>query len=142
MFNQSQNFSKNQLWAILLLVVGGVIVLFLVFWIFWGDLNILSSKTARLEIKTSEGERAFEGKVINDMTMLEAFQASALAGNISFKFLMDGDNNKTKVINLDGYSSDRENQKLIIYLNDLPISSEEIHSVVIKPGDIISVKTE
>lgn len=104
----------------------------------WG---IFGEKTARLEIETSDGERAFEGEVVDDMTLLEALQVSALAGNISFKYLMEQDD-KTKIMSLDGYSADNKEEKLAIYLNEKKVENDYIHKIIIKPGDLISIKAE
>ena len=66
---------------IALLSVTGFLVAYLSF-----NLNEHSLGTARLEIVSGGDKRAFEGEVIDGMTVFDALRASALAGNISFNF--------------------------------------------------------
>lgn len=85
--------------------------------------------------------RMFRGEVVDGMTILEALHASSQAGNISFNYFIDSDG-RVVIKSIDGYSADSSKKSLVFYLNHSRIKPENIHSVVIKPGDLIKVALE
>lgn len=113
------------------------------FWFFLNNSNLAvikpnNSSTARLEIELGGQKRAFEGDVVEGMTVFEAIQASALAGNILFNYSFSEDD-KVIVKSIDGYEADKAKKSLIIYLNSNLVRPEEIHTTPIKTGDTILI---
>lgn len=125
-------FGKRQI-LILILAAGFVI---------FGGIYFLGTTRgiARLEIEIGENKRAFEGEVLPGMTILEALQASIIAGNIKFNYTLDQDR-KLKIDSLDGFNADSE-KKMVIRLNTEPIPPENINSIPVKSGDVISISAE
>ena len=100
------------------------------------------NKPARLEINIGNHRRVFEGRAVNNMTILDALNASSAAGNISLKYVLDPLNDEAKILSLDGYNSESNSALLAFYLNSQKVRTEKIHSIHIKSGDVILVKTE
>lgn len=123
---------------IVLVVLAGLLVIF--------SSGILSNPNffrpvtsiARLEIDIDGHKRAFEGEVIDGMTVFEALQASALAGNISFNYAINNDS-KLVVKSLDGYEAEKVKKPPTILLNSTPVETEKIHLTPIKAGDIVEI---
>jgi hypothetical protein len=129
----------HQYKKVILLCLGAVLVSCLgVIIIFSGIFLGLSNKNATLEIDIDGNKRAFEGEVIPNMTVFEALQASAVAGNISLNYVMeDGD---LVIKQIDGYRGPIE--LITFYLNSNRVRTEEIHTMIVRPGDTISIKIQ
>lgn len=96
-----------------------------------------SYKMARLEIEIDGKTRVFEGEVINGMTVLEALQSSALAGNMALEY--DIREGQLIIKSIDGHKSIRS-ETISFYLNSKPIDTQKIYSIPINQGDILAVK--
>ncbi len=124
-----------------MITLGALIFYFLVFSGLLFDSKFKNYETAHLEISIGDHRRAFEGEVVEGMTVLEAIQASALAGNIALNYTMDK-NNEPVVISLDGYDNSKSKKILSFYVNDQKIDSKKIHLTSIADGDTIVIKSE
>jgi len=82
--------------------------------------------------------RTFEGDISANMTILDAFNAAALVGNIKFQFEVD-DSNKTKIVQLDEYGPDSLEFELKFFINDKAIIVDDLNTVYVRPGDHIKV---
>lgn len=125
------------------LIIVSVASLFLII-IFSGlisGFNNDSRDLAHLEINIGNNRRAFEGEIIEGMTVLEAIQASALAGNIIFQYTADG-NGRLVITSLDGYELKKSDQPLSFFLNNKKIDSAKIHSTLINGGDTMVIKSD
>lgn len=126
---------------------GGLLVAALVifFFIFMMNSNAFPNfifgkyQMARLELYIHNTQRVFEGAVVENMTVLEALQASALAGNISFEYAVEKGEFTIKKLN--GYDA-AKGRTLVFYVNESRINTDQIYSRFINPGDVIVVKTE
>lgn len=83
--------------------------------------------------------RTFKGDVVRDMTILDALNAASIAGNITFQFVVDGDNS-TKVIALDQYTFDADTSGLFIFKNNERLELSHINRIIIQPNDRITVR--
>ena len=131
----SRSYKKNIVSGFF--IAATVIVFALVF--FFGVWSATHSihKIAHLDIDINGKKRAFEGEVTEGMTILHALQASAIAGNLSFNFTVDG--GKLIVKSLDGYSVLKNDEELSLYLNSSAIETDKIQSILIKAGDRIMI---
>ena len=125
----------------LYIVLFSLIVLFFIC-SFSPGFRIGKYRVAHLEVGAGDNKRVFEGEVVDGMTILEAMNVSALAGNITFKYTIDGIDNKLKIHTLNGYLSNQEDEVIDVYLNSSKVDLGQIHMITIKPGDIISIKVE
>lgn len=100
--------------------------------------NFNNAATARLEIEVGGQKRAFEGEVLKNMTVLEALQASAAAGNISFSYKLD--NGRLVIERIDGYRGPVES--ILVFLNSTLVKTETINVLPVNPGDVIAVKIQ
>ena len=125
-------FSKEVVIAqILLLIVLGCILLFTQ-WSF----QQTSQSTAYLELQINGQRRAFEGRVGEDMTMLDALYSSSKAGNIEFQYTPQPQV-KANILQLSGLTgSDYE-----VYLNSVKIPLDRLDATKISANDSIIVKT-
>lgn len=99
-----------------------------------------SDKPARLTIKFDDGKvRAFEGPVIENMTVLQALLSASYGGDFDVRYSF----NKDGSINLSSINGVANGPKMWnFYLNGEPIRSGDINKVKIKKGDSIEVKYE
>ena len=125
----------------LVIVLASLIVLGFIFNGSFFGFNLGGYGLAHLEINIGNHRRAFEGEIVEGMTVLEAVQASALAGNIIFKYKMDK-NNELIVASLDGYDYDGSGKPLNFYINGNKIDPKKIHSTLIGDGDTIVIRSE
>lgn len=131
---------KNRAKFWLFLALAGLLGFLIVSKIF-PEFGLSSEKTARLEIEINDQKRAFEGEVVGGMTVLDALQASVLAGNISFQYKPT--NNGGLIINsLNGYNADKNARPILFYLNSVSVAAEKIGSTTISPGDTIIIVAE
>ena len=92
---------------------------------------------ARLVLRTGADERVFEGTIVSGMTVLDALNASALAGNIPLQFSIDEARDATVIKRLDSQSAA---PRIMFYLNDRLIDAAKIHEIPIQPQDTVVVK--
>lgn len=106
------------------------------------DFFIFKSKEASL-LLSFEGNkgRMFVGEVNEGMTILDALVVSSNAGQIRLKYNIGADG-KVIIYGLDGYDPDSSDKKMIFYLDQRRIDTEQIGSVLISPGDSIEVRLE
>lgn len=121
----------------LLFVLSGAIIVTASLVLFWA--NFIKTPTASLEIYIGDQKRVFEGETIPNMTVLDALVASSLAGQITLKYKLDPVRNKTAIITLDGHDGIAY-QNIRLYLNSKPIDVGSIHSIIIRPGDVMTVR--
>ena len=106
----------------------------------WFYLTKNESPPARLEMYIGDQRRMFEGDVTENMTVLDALYASALAGNIVFQYSIDRTNNEAKILALDGHTPRSIGKDdITVYVNNNRVSLKKIHSMKIGPGDHIIV---
>ncbi|MEK7125071.1 MAG: hypothetical protein AAB864_01615 [Patescibacteria group bacterium] len=94
---------------------------------------------ARLVLTVGGQQRMFEGRVTQRMTVLDALNASVLAGGIDMRFSIDARNNHTQVWMIDGYRSQDRPVNLQIVVNDQSINATEIHQARVAAGDTIAI---
>lgn len=92
--------------------------------------------SAQLILRTPQGDRVFAGEVSDGMTILDALNASVVAGNIPLQFSIDEQKDVTIIRRLDGHAS----STVLFYLNDRLIESTKIHETPIQSNDVIVVK--
>ncbi|MBX4211374.1 MAG: hypothetical protein KW806_01070 [Candidatus Yanofskybacteria bacterium] len=97
----------------------------------------VESGQATLVFEWPDRSRTFQGDVTDGMTVLDALNVSALAGNIEFQFNLD-DRNNTQLLRLDGYQNSRETLEVLV--NDQSIQVEQLNQVYIHPKDTIRVR--
>jgi len=116
---------------ILLLIVLGCVIFFAQ-WSFQRP----TLDTAYLELQINGQRRAFEGRVGDDMTMLDALYSSSRAGNIEFQYTPQPQVN-ANILQLSGLTgNDYE-----VYLNSAKIPLDRLDATKISANDSIIVKT-
>lgn len=100
-------------------------------------LDGLSRNHATLTLQVGSQQRMFQGEVVPGMTLLDALNASALAGHIPLKFFID-QNNKTRIVSIDSYSEVMDD-KIQFFVNERLIPLEAIHTVPVNARDEIEV---
>ena len=124
-------------WAILIIAV--VIVIF-VFKNAGLPAGNRSGNEATLFIDFGDMKRQFTGEVAESMTVLDALNAVAAAGQIKLVYYVDSDNN-TRVTEISGYTAD-ENIQFNFYVNSQKLDPGELNRTNIKPGDKIAIRLE
>lgn len=133
------SFYKKYKYALRLGLVFTLFSLIALLFIYSGVLTPVAYRgVARLEIEGEGYKRAFEGEVVDNMTALEVIQASAAAGNISFKYDFQGDNLVVKSFN--GFTLGNTSKSIIFYLNSSQVEAKKLHAISIKDGDVVFVK--
>lgn len=129
-------YSKNEF--VIFLIAAAVVLTFL------NSLTLSLQKLSlsRLEIDINGQKRVFEGGVVDDMTVLDAISASALAGSLTFRYAVNPDDNKLTVLSLDGYVSGSSTKPLAVYVNRKKVEVERMHSTPIRAGDGVTIKLE
>ncbi|MEK7194858.1 MAG: hypothetical protein AAB667_01235 [Patescibacteria group bacterium] len=90
---------------------------------------------AHLVIDFGGSRRVFEGQVISGMTVLDALNASVVAGDIPLQFtIQDG---QARIIEVDGY---RKSQPVEVFLNGQQIDPSSIHFLPIRAQDEVVIK--
>lgn len=142
MSNTLIRYYKKNIFDSLLVVVILVLIFILAYSfdpeVFWSS----NRRIAYLEVNENGARRAFEGEVINGMTVLDALDASALAGNINFKYEIDKKNNELHIITLDGYVATKTPKNAMLFLNLVRVDMTKIHSIPLSSGDRILIKLE
>lgn len=134
-------YRKNILDSLLMVLI--VVLIFILAYSFNSELFRLHSRNvAYLEVNIDGTRRAFEGEVVDGMTVLDALDASALAGNINFQYEIDRKSNELHIITLDGYSAVKAPKTATFFLNLARVDAGRIHSIVVNSGDRILVKLE
>ena len=124
-------------WAILIIAV--VIVIF-VFKNAGLPAGNRSGNEATLFIDFGDMKRQFTGEVAESMTVLDALNAVAAAGQIKLVYYVDSDNN-TRITEISGYTAD-ENIQFNFYVNSQKLDPGELNRTNIKPGDKIAIRLE
>lgn len=139
-FRKSQNTLFNRTfvaWAILIVTV---LVVMFVFKSIGLPTGSWSGNEATLLIDFGDMKRQFTGEVAENMTVLDALNASAAAGQIKLIYYVDADNN-TRVTEISGYTADG-NIQFNFYINSKKLDSSELNRTNIKPGDKITIRLE
>jgi len=95
-------------------------------------------QSAHLKLYIGEQERAFKGEVIRDMTVLDALNASAVAGNVPLQFMVES--GRTKILNLGGLSRANISEQLLVFRNGQRISPSVLNKEPVSAGDEITVR--
>jgi len=114
---------------ILLLIVLGCLI-FLIKW----SLKDTNSDMAYLELQVNS-QRAFEGRVGEEMTLLDALYLASRAGNIDFKYTPQPQANAS-ILQLSGINQ----KEYEIYLNSTKIPLDRLSTERIRANDNIIVK--
>ena len=129
---------KNRdFWVVVLIIVLGL------YTGFFKNLFISPAKvnTAYLEIDFGDKKKAFEGEIVEEMSVLDAVLASGRAGELEVKYALLHD--QTDIFKINGYIEDGLNEKTwSFYLNGEKIKTSEIHRIKVKSGDKILVRFE
>lgn len=140
---RSRNIFNNTLVAqiIFIAVVAGVILVFERFFdkepSIVGD---LVSNEAVLFIELDSMQRTFSGEVIEEMTVLDALNASVIAGQIKLVYYVDGGNN-TRVAEINDHSVN-DGDEFVFYVNSKKADPSELNKIRIRPGDKITIRSE
>lgn len=114
---------------ILLLIVLACLI-FLVSWSFKNT----GSNTAYLELQINGQRRAFEGRVGEDMTLLDALYLASRAGNIEFQYIPRAN---ASILQISGI--DQKNYE--VYLNSTKVPLDQLNNRKISVSDSAIVKT-
>jgi len=110
--------------AIAVLVVAGFMVIL-----------FPAQSDAHLVIDFGSSQRSFEGQVVSGMTVLDALNASVVAGGIPLQFIIqDG---QARIVEIDGYNN---SQPIAVFLNGQQIDPSGIHSLPIRAQDEVVIK--
>ena len=101
------------------------------------SLIILEGEPANLTLVLDKEKRSFHGPVSSGMTLFDALYASAIAGDIKFKYALD-EHNRTTILAVNNHLKSR----FSFYINSQKIDIGEINTIKIKPGDQIEVRVE
>ena len=115
---------------ILLLIVLGCLI-FLIKW----SLKDTNSNMAYLELQVNGQRRAFEGRVGEEMTLLDALYLASRAGNIDFKYTPQPQANAS-ILQLSGIGQ----KEYEIYLNSIRVSLDRLNTERIRANYNIIVK--
>lgn len=118
----------------------GLIAQIILVAVFIGTLFVLdglSRNYATLTLQVGTQQRMFQGEVVPGMTLLDALNASAMAGHVPLEFFID-QNNKTRIVALDSYAEVPE-EKIQFFVNQRLIPLEAIHTVPVNARDQIDV---
>lgn len=134
-------YRKNILDSLLIVFV--LILIFILMYSFDpGAFRLSNHRVAYLEVDDGGIRRAFEGEVISGMTVLDALDASTLAGNINFKYEIDKKSNELRIVALDGYAATKNSKNAMLFLNLVRVDMGKIHHIPLNSGDRILVKLE
>lgn len=134
-------YRKNLLDSLLMVLI--IVFIFILVYGFNPEVfRLRSHDVAYLEVNIDGARRAFEGEVVDGMTVLDALDASALAGNINFQYEIDRKSNELRITTLDGYSASKAPKTATFFLNLVRVDAGRIHSIVVNSGDRILVKLE
>lgn len=90
---------------------------------------------ARLVLDFGTYQRFFEGEVISGMTVLDALNASAWAGQIPLEFSIE--EGQAVILELDGH---RDTVPVAVMLNGQPVDPAEIHAIPVRARDEITIR--
>lgn len=138
-YNFSELSSKGIIKGIAILLFLVIVVLGVNQSINFTASNPADGSLAKVVLNESGRKRAFEGEVIDDMTVLEAIYTSSLAGKFDFYYSLNG--NKIEVIKI-GESMRESGNRIIISLNARNIDESKIDEIKINQGDVVEIKTE
>ncbi|WKZ26969.1 MAG: hypothetical protein QY311_02425 [Candidatus Paceibacterota bacterium] len=99
--------------------------------------------TAQVAFALPQGTRVFEGDVVRGMTLVDALNAAAMAGNITLRFAID-EGRGMRIMALDGIAT-RSAQVAVpvkIMRNTQAVDVSKAHAVPIRPGDMVSVSLD
>lgn len=139
-FRKSQNTLFNRTFVAWAMLIVAVLVVMFVFKSIGLPTGSWSGSEATLFIDFGDMKRQFTGEVAENMTVLDALNASAAAGQIKLIYYVDSDNN-TRVTEISGYMAD-ENIQFNFYINSQKLDSGELNRTNIKPGDKITIRLE
>ncbi|MEK7600887.1 MAG: hypothetical protein AAB463_02950 [Patescibacteria group bacterium] len=97
---------------------------------------------AQVVFALPQGTRIFEGDVVRGMTLVDALNAAALAGNITLRFAID-DSNGMRIIALDGIAT-RSIQAIPVRMtrNTDVVDVHKAHAILIRPGDLVKISLD
>ena len=94
-----------------------------------------AQSNAYLVLDFGSSQRVFEGQVVSGMTVLDALNASVVAGGIPLQFtIQDG---QARIVEIDGYQG---GQPITVFLNGQPIDPSGIHSLPISAQDEVVIR--
>ena len=100
----------------------------------------VSKNEAALFIDFDNLQKVFAGEVVDGMTILDALNASAVAGQIKFVYYVDSDNN-TKITEINDHAAN-EDVQFTFYINSRKLDPSELNKTRIRPGDKITIRLE
>lgn len=100
-----------------------------------------SPTQASLLINFENKQRLFEGEVVSGMTMLDALQAAAAAGQIKLKYVI-GEDNSVEIAEINDHINNTANKTFNFYLNGNKVDADNINQIPIQNGDKIEIRFE
>lgn len=98
-----------------------------------------TNSTATLLLHYNDGRtREFRGKVVEDMTILDALWAASRGGGFEIQY--GADRNGLKLLSLNGQNHGDTGKSWLIYLNGQLVEETQIDRITIKKGDLVEVK--
>ena len=134
------NFFKIQTFAqiILLVVLLGAIFFLKLSFNFSND---STPELATLVINFETEKRFFEGEVVENMTMLDALNASVSIGKIKFNYAIN-ESSDVSVLEIDGHTNGVGNKYFVFYLNSKKIPVRDLNKKEVHGGDRIEILNE
>lgn len=105
------------------------------------DLFTGNTAQASLLINFENKQRLFEGEVVSGMTILDALQAAAAAGQIKLKYSI-GEDNSVEIAEINDHINYTADKAFNFYLNGVRINAKNINQISIQNGDKIEIRFE
>jgi len=103
-------------------------------------LKDVSKNEATLFIDFDNMQRIFKGEVSGEMTVLDALNASVIAGKMKLYYVVDGNNNTT-VTEINDHVAE-EGREFRFYINNKIINTKDLNKTSVSPGDEITIRLE
>ena len=125
----------------LLLILTALILGSVYYWQFYrkDSADILSSVSLApgqaaiiIDFGLKGSERLFMGEVVKDMSLLDALQASVLAGNLELE--IRGEAGAEEIVKIDGLADGKDGGRWHYYLNGKKIE-KSLSAQIVSPGD-------
>ena len=113
-----------------------MVALFLFHWSFYRP-----TSPATLTIDFGNNKRAFQGEVVNDMTILDVLNMAKIAGGVVIEYSINS-SGEVSILKIGDYLNDTDGQSFHFYLNSKEVNSRDLASKEVGPGDNVSIKLE
>ncbi len=105
-----------------------------------GTVNIGAGTASLVLVFDPDKKRIFQGPVVEDMTVLEALNSSAIGGGFEIKYWVAGNGD----VNLAAIGGETSNgvDRWRFYLNRQPVWAGDIGRIIIRKHDLIEARFE